>query len=139
MATLLPTVMGHAHPNISQYVPSTAGFTAMVAQLLKRKHKYLVMGDIIKNEQTLIVYCNDFLIHFIYLHLCHWGYWSLPQAFPIFNDTFKTILETKLQVFLGGSILEHISLQFITQIKFPLSKTYICSLLSNKYPPQLII
>ena len=50
MATLLPTIMGHAHPNISWYVQSTAGFSAAVALFLKRKHKYLVMGDIIKTE-----------------------------------------------------------------------------------------
>ena len=48
MATLLPTIMGHAHTNISWYVPSTVGFTTTGALLLKRKHKYLVMGDIIK-------------------------------------------------------------------------------------------
>ena len=50
MATLLPTIMGHAHPNMSWYVSSTAGFTIVVALLLKRKHKYSVMGDIIKTE-----------------------------------------------------------------------------------------
>ena len=55
MATLLPTIMGHAHPNINWYVWSTVGFSAAVALLFKRKHKYLVMGDIIKIEYTLIV------------------------------------------------------------------------------------
>ena len=50
MATLLPTIMGHAHPTISWCMPSTAGFTVVVVLLLKRKHKYLVMGDIIKTK-----------------------------------------------------------------------------------------
>jgi len=50
MATLLPTIMGHAHPNISWYMQSTVGFSVAIALLLKRKHKYLVMGDIIKTE-----------------------------------------------------------------------------------------
>ena len=59
MTTLLPTIMGHAHPNISWYVQSTAGFSAAVALLFKRKHKYLAMGDILKPEWTLLVYCND--------------------------------------------------------------------------------
>ena len=50
MATLLPTIMGHAHPNISWYMRITAGFNVSVALLLKRKHKYLAMADIIKIE-----------------------------------------------------------------------------------------
>ena len=50
MATLLPTNMGHAYPNISEYMWNTVGFSAVVALLLKIKHKYLVMGDIIKTE-----------------------------------------------------------------------------------------
>ena len=50
MATLLPTIMGHAHPNISWYVLSVDGFTVVVALLLKIKHKYLVMGDKINTK-----------------------------------------------------------------------------------------
>ena len=50
MATLLPTITRHTHPNISWYVPITVGFSAAVALLLKIKHKYLVMGDTIKTE-----------------------------------------------------------------------------------------
>jgi hypothetical protein len=68
--------------------------------LLENKHKYLVKGDIIKYEKTLqACYCG-FLIHLIYLR--GWGDRSLAQDFSIFNDTFKTMLVTKLQVLLGG-------------------------------------
>ena len=47
---LISIIFQHAHPNISWYVWSTTGFSVGVALLLKTKHKYLVMGDIIKIE-----------------------------------------------------------------------------------------
>jgi hypothetical protein len=78
----------------------------MVALLLENKHKYLVKGDIIKYEKTLQACYYGFLIHLIYL--CGWGDRSLAQDFSIFNDTFKTMLVTKLQVPLSGSNVKHI-------------------------------
>jgi len=44
--------------------------------------------------------------------LHNWVDWSLPQAFSMLNHTFKTILETNLEVFLGGGICERTSLQY---------------------------
>jgi hypothetical protein len=78
----------------------------MVALLLENKHKYFVKGDIIKYEKTLQACYYGFLIHLVYL--CGWGDRSLAQDFSIFNDTFKTMLVTKLQVPLSGNNVKHI-------------------------------
>jgi hypothetical protein len=78
----------------------------VVALLVENKHKYFVKGDITKYEKTLQACDCGFLIHLIYLR--GWGDRSLAQDFSIFNDTFKTMLVTKLQVLLGGNSVKHI-------------------------------
>jgi hypothetical protein len=103
---MLYTITRHLDPSMMRCLLNTACFTIAVALLLENKHKYLVKGDIIKYEKTLqACYCG-FLIHLIYLR--GWGDRNLAQVFSIFNDIFKTMLVTKLQVLLGGSNVKHI-------------------------------
>lgn len=126
MASMITTIMRHALTTIMGYTLSVARFTVVCGLLLKNKHTYSVIGDIINNQYTLQVYYNDGLIHdFIYLHLGHGGDWSLPQYFSIFNNTCEAIVETKLEVFLYGSSLECIPLQCITTVKLLVRKTII--------------
>ena len=90
--------------------PSTVGFTTAVALLFPNKHKNIVIGLLWENMKQ--EWLSNVLIHSIYLHSHNWADWSLPQDFSMLNHTFKTILETNLEVFLGGSIYERTSLQY---------------------------